>query len=87
MIGLYNFVSINLPTVSIVVDCVNQLTIVIIFISAVLGITENHPVQVHKGLHSDNVTLEFSSVNRYNNVTYTVNFTSAIGYGLVGLPN
>ena len=28
---------------------------------------------------SGNVSLEFSSVNRYNNGTYTVNFTNAVG--------
>ena len=31
------------------------------------------------GITSGNVTFEFSSVNRYNNGTYTVNFTNAVG--------
>ena len=33
------------------------------------------------GVTSGNVTFEFSSVNRYNNGTYTVNFTNAVSSG------
>ena len=35
------------------------------------------------GVTSDNVTLEFPSVNRYNDGTYTVNVTNAVGSGTV----
>ena len=35
------------------------------------------------GVTSGTVTFEFSSVNRYNNGTYTVNFTNIFGSGAV----
>ena len=68
-----------------------QTATVIISVSAFPEITDVHvflpnasaqePSFSAVGVTSGNVTLQFSSVNRYNNGMYTVNFTNAIGTG------
>ena len=80
------------PNVTVVVAPENvldgQTATVVAFIDAVPGISNVMVSQPSPGAQepsstvdgvSGNVTLEFSSVNRYNNGTYTANFTNAIG--------
>ena len=70
-----------------------QLVTIVISVSAVPEITavqfslpsESAQEPTHSAINvtSGNVTFEFSSVNRYNNGSYTINFTNAFGSGAV----
>ena len=85
------------PVVTIAVPAENVLSgqsaTLVISISALPEVTDVHvfppsasaqePSLSSIDVTSGNISLEFSSVNRYNNGTYTVNFINAVGSGTV----
>ena len=69
--------------VVISVDALPEVTDVRVFLPSA---NAQKPSLSTEGVTHGNVTLNFSSVNRYNNGPHTVNFTNAVGSGTVDIP-
>ena len=77
-----NVLSGQSTAVVISVEALPEITDVQIFLPSA---NAQKPSLSAEGVTNGNVTLNFSSVNRYNNGAHTVNFTNAVGSGTVDI--
>ena len=77
-----NVLSGQLTAVVLSVDALPEVTDVQIFVPSA---NAKKPSLSAEGVTYGNITLTFSSVNRYNNGTHTVIFTNAVGSGTVDI--